>query len=164
MVSFFVCSMLLNCIFVKGSQRLLYYQRGARNSSWVQLIKKQTKTSWLFSCVERQFSQIIKLERLLKGFLLGFCSFKLLFSLLIQKNKIVFPILKHAWSCRLQFPLIASISLISLSSVQLTKLDFFYRGNEACSEYASGFLETHVWVVKKKNFGQLVNFMEARQD
>lgn len=134
MVSFLVCYVHLTWIFVKDLKRLLYYQRGARNSCRARLVKKQNKNRLTFNWMERQFSQIIKLERILKGLLFGSSSFRLLYNLLIRKDDHI----SYSKTAELSSPLVTTLGLINLSSVQLTKLRSFYTGNEACSENASG--------------------------
>lgn len=64
----------------------------------------------------------------------------------------------------LQSPLITNLILISLSSVQLTKLSSFYTGNEACSENASRLTgDSCVGSIVKTLASWLILWM-ARQD
>lgn len=95
---------------------------------------KQTN-NLMFNWVERQFSQIIKLEGILPGLLFGSSIFRLLYTLLTQKDDGMYYFKTFLKLQNSQSPLVTT--LISLNFVQFTKLSSFYTGNEACSENAS---------------------------
>lgn len=82
--------------------------------------------------MKKQFSQIIKLKRILTGILFGSYIFRLL--LRSSKKIIVFSILKHLHNCRITASSDNQFKFNQLDSVPLTKLSSFYTGNEACSE------------------------------